>query len=35
MSILPACIPVHLMCAWWLQRSDDAVRFSGTGVKGG
>lgn len=32
MGVVPACMPVHYMCAWYLRRQEEDIRFLGTRV---
>lgn len=32
MGVLPACLPVHYICVWYSQRSEESVRSPSTEV---
>ena len=32
MSVFPACLSVHHMCAWYQWRSEEGVRAPGSGI---
>jgi hypothetical protein len=32
MSVLPACMSMHCMCAWCSRRPEEGVRYPRTGV---
>ena len=35
MSVLPACMSVYYMCAWYQWRPEEGIRSIGTGVTDG